>query len=58
MLVQWVAAPAAGTAAQASADQLLAATVTDLGGRLLNAIMTLYGVLVMSNTTLTVTGHK
>ena len=45
MLLQWIAAPASGNAQQASADQPAAAAVTELGGRLLNAIMSLYGVL-------------
>jgi hypothetical protein len=43
MLLQWIAAPASGSAQLPSADQLSADMVTDLGGHLLNAIMTLYG---------------
>ena len=44
MLLQWIAAPAVGSAQQAPAYQLTTATVAELGGRLLNAVMTLYGV--------------
>ena len=38
MLLHWVAAPASGTE-----QQLIIATITELGADLLNAIMTLYG---------------